>query len=774
MRPLSTFAPLLATIALLWAAVPALGAGPGTTFLTGGLELPAGAIAGAESGSGSGEPERSAVSADGRYIAFTSAADTLDPAVNPDATNVFRKDRLTGAVVLVSRSAGAAGTVPDQPAHEPTISDDGRWVGFRSRAALDPADTDGGRTDIYVRDVTNGTTALASVGDGVAGAQTTYQFCSYDLAGDGRWVAFTTDTASPARTSPAPPTCYRRDLTLGRTVLVSLTRRERDPARTPRASRRSATTAPSSRSSRSRTTSSPATSAAAGSRCSCATSARGTYVAVSNSAGSRRRAATANRPSRTSPVRRAGCRASSSRTTRPRWTLQPAASTRPRRTASTCTRCQGPARTLVSLADGAARANADSRAHSASISDDGTRVMFASDAVIPRPISTASTCATSRRTERSCSTDTRYAVHPIISGDGVVLRLVQRHRHHAGQRPRPRRCSGARTRAARSARPSSSRGRPGRRRSSPRPPRSTRPAAGARSAPTVATSSSRASARACQAARSTGRTGLPPRCAHGRGRARLARERRKRAPGDNGSDPPTISADGMRVAFRSSARLDPADTDTLASAYVRDMTAATMTIASRAEGFDGAPPNAAVADPRISADGQHVVFLSTADNLGAGSGTHAYLRDLVGGHTTLVDRATGVAGAIGNGNVDDACPSADGTRSRSRRPPTTSIRTTRRLRVRRLRARHGRGDDDARVAPQRLERAHATGFSRGGDQRRTARRRVPAPRTRRSRPRPAVGRDQQIVARTLATGATCSSAMRPAARRRTTTPCARA
>src|SRR5688500_7047203 len=86
-------------------------AGPGEVFPTGALPLPPGAIAGGAGGNSDHEPTELGVSQDGRYVAFAADADALSAEAHPDITNVFRKDRATGAVVLVSRADGPDGAV---------------------------------------------------------------------------------------------------------------------------------------------------------------------------------------------------------------------------------------------------------------------------------------------------------------------------------------------------------------------------------------------------------------------------------------------------------------------------------------------------------------------------------------------------------------------------------------------------------------------------------------------------------------------------------------
>jgi hypothetical protein len=94
---------------------------------------------------------------------------------------------------------------------------------------------------------------------------------------------------------------------------------------------------------------------------------------------------------------------------------------------------------------------------------------------------------------------------------------------------------------------------------------------------------------------------------------------------------------------------------------VRDLAAATTMLASRGDGAGGAPADANVLMPRISAGGRHVAFVSKAANLGAPAlYDHAYLRDLDAGRTQVLDRATGAGGAIGNRDVTGVAVSGDG------------------------------------------------------------------------------------------------------------------
>jgi Tol biopolymer transport system component len=113
---------------------------------------------------------------------------------------------------------------------------------------------------------------------------------------------------------------------------------------------------------------------------------------------------------------------------------------------------------------------------------------------------------------------------------------------------------------------------------------------------------------------------------------------------------PDISADGRFVVFSSIAtNLAADDGDTIQDIFLRDLEKNVTELVSRATG--AGKSNAGCAMPRVAAGGNRIAFLSDATSLEAGTGgvRHAYVRDRSAGTTTLVSRAGGVAGAIGNG-----------------------------------------------------------------------------------------------------------------------------
>jgi len=136
------------------------------------------------------------------------------------------------------------------------------------------------------------------------------------------------------------------------------------------------------------------------------------------------------------------------------------------------------------------------------------------------------------------------------------------------------------------------------------------------------------------------------------------------AGGDDDSMFPAISGDGTRVAFTSGAdNLSPADDDTFANVFVRDLRTGVTTLVSRATGPVGEAAHDYSFSAAISADGRHVAFASYAD-LTPESGPHldVFVRDTATASTVLVSRRDGPAGRGVRGDSEVPSISADGRR----------------------------------------------------------------------------------------------------------------
>ena len=208
---------------------------------TGHLEVISLTVDGEAAGGGTFGPS---VSANGRYVAYSSFAANIVVGDTNDTYDVFVRDRVLGTNVRVSVSSTGAQSEGGSSEFS-SISADGRYVAFASDATnLVAGDTNGER-DIFVRDLQSGTTERVSVGAG--GVQSDNQSdgpgfrggitFGPSISGDGRYVTFDsiasnlvagdTNTCEFAggQSFEDPGECpdiFVRDRTLGTTTRVSV------------------------------------------------------------------------------------------------------------------------------------------------------------------------------------------------------------------------------------------------------------------------------------------------------------------------------------------------------------------------------------------------------------------------------------------------------------------------------------------------------------------------------------------------------------------------
>jgi Tol biopolymer transport system component len=170
---------------------------------------------GAEANGDSFEP---AISVDGRFVAFSSAATNLVAGDSNDANDVFVRDRQANTTTRVS--VGLAGAIPNGGSDTPSISGDGRLVAFTSAATnLVDGDTNGQR-DAFVFDRQTGTTTRASLAWN--GDQAILDSFTPELSADGRFLAFTSFASNLVDFDDNEGSdVFVRDLQAGRTTRVS-------------------------------------------------------------------------------------------------------------------------------------------------------------------------------------------------------------------------------------------------------------------------------------------------------------------------------------------------------------------------------------------------------------------------------------------------------------------------------------------------------------------------------------------------------------------------
>jgi len=153
------------------------------------------------------------LNADGRYVAFDSSATILTAAPDRnDASDVFVRDVTTGTTTRVS--VGLGGQEADERSSHPAISADGRWVAFESLATnlVSEPDANGIRSDVYLTELATGAVKRISVDE--AGRQFAHAYAPR-VSADGRFVAFAAVAVRP------DPRVYVRDVIAGTTLCVS-------------------------------------------------------------------------------------------------------------------------------------------------------------------------------------------------------------------------------------------------------------------------------------------------------------------------------------------------------------------------------------------------------------------------------------------------------------------------------------------------------------------------------------------------------------------------
>lgn len=142
-----------------------------------------------QANAGSAQP---AISADGRFVAFRTAAKNLDSNDTNGVFDIYVRDRKRAKTRIASRSS--AGVVSNSGSFEPAISANGRFVAFYSVGDnLVPNDTNSS-TDVFVHDRVKRKTKRVSVRSN--GAQADDSSGSPSISGDGRFIAFASEATN--------------------------------------------------------------------------------------------------------------------------------------------------------------------------------------------------------------------------------------------------------------------------------------------------------------------------------------------------------------------------------------------------------------------------------------------------------------------------------------------------------------------------------------------------------------------------------------------------
>ena len=188
--------------------------------LTTGQTTRVSAAAGGAQGNGASGAAASGISADGGTISFSSAASNLVAGDTNGCRDVFVWTRAGGAMERVSvasdGSQAAAGA-----SDASSMSADGRYVAFASTAPNLVAGDTNLAADVFVHDRVTGSTVRASVTADGGQAATASSLQPGALSADGQAVAF--DTTAPLAAGDTGGTdVYLRDLAAGSTERISV------------------------------------------------------------------------------------------------------------------------------------------------------------------------------------------------------------------------------------------------------------------------------------------------------------------------------------------------------------------------------------------------------------------------------------------------------------------------------------------------------------------------------------------------------------------------
>ena len=161
----------------------------------------------------------SAISADGNVVTFQSDATNLVSGDTNGASDVFAYDVTAASTSVVS--ADVSGASADGASFQPFISADGRYVSFTSAASDLVPDDANADWDGFLRDRTTGTTRALSVTPDGQPADGRSQFAV--VSQDGAWATFlsnASDLGLPARDGVSQ--VYLQNLATGALTLVSV------------------------------------------------------------------------------------------------------------------------------------------------------------------------------------------------------------------------------------------------------------------------------------------------------------------------------------------------------------------------------------------------------------------------------------------------------------------------------------------------------------------------------------------------------------------------
>ena len=143
---------------------------------------------------GNGASDFASISADGRYVSFTSSATNLVSGDTNGVDDVFRKDLQTGEIIRVSTSATGVQGNSTSSTSSSSISADGRYVAFISTSSNFTSTDSNPSADAFVKDLVTG--EITNVHNNADGVQGIGAVAEVNISADGRFVAIESSAAN--------------------------------------------------------------------------------------------------------------------------------------------------------------------------------------------------------------------------------------------------------------------------------------------------------------------------------------------------------------------------------------------------------------------------------------------------------------------------------------------------------------------------------------------------------------------------------------------------
>lgn len=163
---------------------------------------------------GDDDSDNPEIAAGGRVVTFRTFAQNLGGPIQT-AANVYAYDRRRGRLELISRSGGATGEGANAVSYHGAVSADGRYVAFDTEATNlgGPLTNDAGDGNIYLHDRKSDRVTLLSRRSGRSGAGATGSSFNPSISSSGRFVSFDSDAGNLSAAAVGPPfsSVYVRD-----------------------------------------------------------------------------------------------------------------------------------------------------------------------------------------------------------------------------------------------------------------------------------------------------------------------------------------------------------------------------------------------------------------------------------------------------------------------------------------------------------------------------------------------------------------------------------